>query len=84
MGAAAEALGPGALGPVRVLVSFPDGDASSPANAAVVDNVAQKMDQAVHIVSVSPPVFSNDNQSALLSGVLTVDPEDMAARSTVD
>ena len=32
VGAAAEALGPGALGPVQVLVTFPDGDASAPAN----------------------------------------------------
>ena len=33
--AAAEALGPGALGPVRVLVTFPDGNAASaPAKAA--------------------------------------------------
>ena len=84
VGAAAEALGPGALGPVRVLVSFPDGDASAPQNSAVVGNVAQKMDEAIHIVSVSEPVFSDDRHSALLSGVLTVDPEDMAARSTID
>lgn len=84
VGAAAEALGPGALGPVRVLVTFPDGDASAPANSAVVDNVARKMDEAIHIVSVSAPAISDDKHSALLSGVLSVDPEDMAARSTID
>jgi uncharacterized membrane protein YdfJ with MMPL/SSD domain len=84
VGAAAEALGPGALGPVRVLVTFDEGEASSPANTAVVDAVAQKMDQAIHIVSVSPPVISDDSHSALLSGVLSVDPEDLAARTAVD
>ena len=37
-----------------------------------------------NVVSVSPPVFGDDNRSALLSAVLSVDPEDMAARDTVD
>jgi RND superfamily putative drug exporter len=82
--AAAEALGPGALGPVRVLVDFPNGDASGPANAPALDAVRQKMTQAPHIVSISPPVYAADNDSALLSAVLSVDPEDMGARQTVD
>jgi heme transporter len=84
VGAAAEALGPGALGPVRVLVNFPNGDASAPQNAAVVDGVAKEMGRAINIVSVTAPVFADDNRSALLSGVLSVDPEDLAARNTVD
>ena len=33
-----------------------------------------------HIAAVTPPVFANDNHSALLSAVLSVDPEDPAAR----
>ncbi|MGB3482895.1 MAG: MMPL family transporter [Mycobacterium sp.] len=82
--AAAEALGPGALGPVRVLVTFPDGDATAPQNAAVVDSISAEMDRTVNIASVAPPVFSDDNRSALVSAVLAVDPEDDAARSTVD
>ncbi|CAJ1510082.1 MMPL family transporter [[Mycobacterium] burgundiense] len=84
VGAAAEALGPGALGPLRVLATFPEGNASAPANTAVVDALARRMDESTHIVSVAPPVFSDDNRSALLSGVLAVDPEDLAARTTVD
>ena len=40
--------------------------------------------QAVNIVSVAPPVFSDDNRSALLSAVLAVDPEEMRARDTID
>jgi heme transporter len=82
--AAAEALGPGALGPVRVLVTFPDGDASGPANAPALDAVRQQMQQAPNIVSVMPAVFADNNGSAMVSAVLSVDPEDMAARHTID
>ena len=82
--AAAEALGAGALGPVRVLITFPDGDAAGPQNAPVLDAVRQEMTGAPNIVSISPPAFSDDNNSALLSAVLSVDPEDMAARDTID
>ena len=82
--AAAEALGPGALGPVRILVTFPDGGASDPANAPVLDAVSATTRRAVNIVSVSPPTFSDDNRSALLSAVLAVDPEELRARDTID
>ena len=82
--AAAEALGPGALGPVRVLVTFPGGDASNPANTATLDSVAAKISEAPNIVSVEPPVFADDNSSVLLSTVLSVDPEDLAARESID
>jgi heme transporter len=83
VGAAAQALGPGALGPIRVLVSFPDGGAASPEHGQTIAAVRQKMTQAPNIVSVSPPQFAEDNGSALLSAVLSVDPEDMKARDTV-
>jgi RND superfamily putative drug exporter len=83
--AAAAALGAGALGPVRVLVTFPDGNpASAPAKAPALDAVRQKMAQGPNVVSVAPPVFGDDYRRALLSAVLSVDPEDMAARDTVD
>ncbi len=81
--AAAEALGPGALGPVQVLVTFPDGDASSPAHASTLAAVRQEMAKAPGIASVAPPVFADNNTSALLSGVLSVDPEDLGARSSI-
>lgn len=83
VGAAAQALGPGALGPVRVLINFPDGGAASPEHSHTVGAVRQRMAQAPNIVSVSPPQFAEDNGSALLSAVLSVDPEDMKARETV-
>ncbi|WP_184440268.1 MMPL family transporter [Mycobacterium sp. AZCC_0083] len=82
--AAAEALGPGALGPVRVLVTFPTLTANEPQNAAALDAVHQKLAQAPDVVTVTPPVFSDDNHSALLSAVLSVDPEDMGARMSID
>jgi len=82
--AAAQALGPGALGPVRILVSFPEADADNPANAPVLDAVSKEAGQAVNIVSVAPPVFADDNRSALLSAILAVDPEEMRARDTID
>jgi len=80
---AAQALGPGALGPVQVLVNFPDGGASSPAHSQTLEAIRQEMARAPDIVSVSPPIFADDNRSALLSAVLSVDPEDMGARETV-
>ncbi len=82
--AAAQALGPGALGPVRILVNFPAADADDPRNAPVLDAVGQEISRAVNIVSVAPPVFADNNRSALLSAVLAVDPEEMRARETVD
>lgn len=83
--AAAEALGPGALGPVRVLVTFPDGNAASAsAKEPTLQAVRNEMTKAPNIVSVSQPVFGDDYRSALVSAVLSVDPEDMGARETVD
>lgn len=80
--AAAEALGPGALGPVRVLVTFPGGDASG--NTDTLAAVTTKISEAPNVVSVSPPVFADDNTSALISAVLSVDPEDLSARESID
>jgi heme transporter len=81
--AAAEALGPGALGPVRVLVNFPDRTANKPENADALKAVGAKMHQGPNVVSVSPPVFGDDNRSALISALLSVDPEANGARDSV-
>jgi RND superfamily putative drug exporter len=83
VGAAAQALGPGALGPIQVLVSFPGDDASAPANHQTLDGIGHQLKSAPNIISVSSPIFANDNSSALISAVVSVDPEDMAARQTV-
>ncbi len=81
---AAEALGPGALGPVQVLITFPNGDASSPGHSQALEALQHEIAQAPDIVTVAPPVFADDNSSAMLSAVLAVDPEDLGARHTVD
>ncbi|MCK0177142.1 MMPL family transporter [Mycolicibacterium sp. F2034L] len=83
--AASEALGPGALGPVRVLVTFPDGNAASAAaKEPTLQAVRAEMEKAPNVVTVSPATFGDDYRTALLSAVLSVDPEDMGARETVD
>ncbi len=81
--AASQALGPGALGPIQVLVTFPDGGASSPGNSQTVNAIRQRMIEAPNVLSVTPPQFADDNESALFTAVLAVDPEDMGARETV-
>ncbi|MGA3253802.1 MAG: MMPL family transporter [Mycobacterium sp.] len=81
--AAAQALGPGALGPIQVLVTFPDGGAASPEHRQTVATIRQRMTKAPNVISVAPPQFADDNSSALLTSVLSVDPEDMGARETV-
>jgi uncharacterized membrane protein YdfJ with MMPL/SSD domain len=82
--AAGQALGPGALGPVQVLVTFPDGSASAPDHAQTLAAIRQRMTQAPNVASVGTPQFADDNGSALLNAVLSVDPEDLGARKTVD
>ncbi|MDZ7883372.1 MAG: MMPL family transporter [Mycobacterium sp.] len=82
--AASEALGPGALGPVRVLVTFPDGDAGSPAARSTLDTIGLRMAQGPNVAEVSPAVIGKDNDTAVLSAVLSVDPEDFRAREAVD
>ena len=81
--AASQALGPGALGPVQVLVTFPDGGAASAGHSQTVNAIRQQMIKAPNVLSVTPPQFADDNGSALLTAVLSVDPEDMGARDTV-
>jgi uncharacterized membrane protein YdfJ with MMPL/SSD domain len=81
--AAAQALGPGALGPVQVLVTFPEGGASAADHSQAIGAIRQRMTQAPHVISVAPPAYADDNSSALLSAVLSVDSEDLGARETV-
>jgi RND superfamily putative drug exporter len=83
--AAAEALGPGALGPIQVLVTFPDGGASGPKQAPTLAAIRQEMAHAPNTTMWVPPaVFADDDNTALLSAMLSVDPEDMSARETID
>src|SRR6185312_17333287 len=70
--AASEALGPGALGPVQVLVSFPDGDASSATHTQTVAAIRDQMGKAPNILSVAAAALKNNNSSAMLSAMLSV------------
>ena len=81
--AASEALGPGALGPVQVLVTFPDGEASSATHTQTIAAIRQEIGRSPNIVSVAAPVFADNNSSAMLSAMLSVDPEDLGARNTI-
>ena len=68
-----------------MLVTFPDHNAdAAPAKTAALDAVQQKMTHGPNVVTVSPPVFADDDRSALMSAVLSVDPEDLGARKAVD
>ncbi|SPM33382.1 membrane protein [Mycobacterium rhizamassiliense] len=81
--AASQALGPGAQGPVQVLVSYRGGGPASE-HAKSLDAIRHRMTQAPNVITVTQPAFADDNTSALLTAVLSVDPEDMGARHTVD
>src|ERR1700744_3070435 len=81
--AASEALGPGALGPAQVLGTFPDGDASSATHTQTLAAVRDQIGKSPNIVSVAAPVFADNNSSAMMSAMLSVDPEDLGARNTI-
>ncbi|KRQ28958.1 MMPL family transporter [Mycobacteroides chelonae] len=80
--AAAVAMGPGALGPVQILLTF-DGNAQDPQHAQTLENAKETIAQAPNIARVSDPIFSTGGHDALISAVLSVDPEANAARDTV-
>jgi heme transporter len=81
--AASEALGPGALGPVQVLVTFPDGDASSATHTQTLAAIRDQIGKSPNILSVAQPVLADNNSSAMMSAMLSVDPEDLGARHTI-
>ncbi|AYM44061.1 MMPL family transporter [Mycobacteroides chelonae] len=80
--AAAVAMGPGALGPVQILLTF-DGNAQDPQHAQALENAKETIAQAPNIARVTDPIFSTGGHDALISAVLSVDPEANAARDTV-
>ncbi|OHU25114.1 hypothetical protein BKG77_17230 [Mycobacteroides chelonae] len=80
--AAAVAMGPGALGPVQILLTF-DGNAQDPQHGQALENAKETIAQAPNIARVSDPIFSTGGHDALISAVLSVDPEANAARDTV-
>ncbi len=83
--AAAVAMGPGALGPVQILLTFDgeNGNAQDPQHAQALQTAKETIAQAPNIARVSDPIFSTGGHDALVSAVLSVDPEATAARETV-
>ncbi|MFD6195273.1 MMPL family transporter [Mycobacteriaceae bacterium NPDC060252] len=83
--AAAVAMGPGALGPVQILLTFDgeNGNAQDPQHAQALETAKETIAQAPNIARVSDPIFSTGGHDALISAVLSVDPEATAARDTV-
>ncbi|TDZ78421.1 Membrane protein YdfJ [Mycobacteroides salmoniphilum] len=83
--AAAVAMGPGALGPVQILLTFDgeNGNAQDPQHAKALETAKETIAQAPNIARVSDPIFSTGGHDALISAVLSVDPEATAARETV-
>ncbi|WP_134066935.1 MMPL family transporter [Mycobacteroides salmoniphilum] len=83
--AAAVAMGPGALGPVQILLTFDgeNGNAQDPQHAQALETAKETIAQAPNIARVSDPIFSTGGHDALISAVLSVDPEATAARETV-
>ncbi|MGH3724844.1 MAG: MMPL family transporter [Mycobacterium sp.] len=80
--AAAVAMGPGTLGPIQVLLTFKD-DAANADHAQALETAKETITHAPDIARVSGPAFSTDGHDALISAVLSVDPEAPAARETV-
>lgn len=66
-----------------MLVRFDAGGASAPEHSQTIAAIRHRIAQAPNVVSVAPPRFADDNGSALLSAVLSVDPEDLGARDTI-
>ncbi|ORB47229.1 hypothetical protein BST43_26245 [Mycobacteroides saopaulense] len=80
--AAAVAMGPGALGPVQVLLTFKD-NAANTDHAQALQTAKDTIAQAPNIARVTDASFSTGGHDALISAVLSVDPEANAARDTV-
>jgi uncharacterized membrane protein YdfJ with MMPL/SSD domain len=80
---AGDRLGPGASGPVYVLIRYQRGTASAPANRALVTSVAATLARSPRVLYVSPPATGADARDSILTAVLTVDPEGAVARDTV-
>jgi uncharacterized membrane protein YdfJ with MMPL/SSD domain len=79
---AAGVLGPGAAGPVLVLVDLPEGQVAGPGPLAT--SIARDIRNTREVSTVAGPIPSRDGHSMLFSAVLSVDPEAMAARGVVD
>lgn len=82
--AAAQTVGPGALGPVRVLVDFTHGNARDAANQQTLQRVSADIQHDRLVGRVGEPLLSKNGSRAILTVTLRTDPESEDARDTVE
>lgn len=80
---AAAVAGPGALAPVRVLISFRAGDASGPGNRALLELLQRRIAVDPGIARTLRPLTGRDGRRALLSAVPAANGESGAAIALV-
>lgn len=83
-GAVASLLGPGALGPIWVLVELPNGSDHGPGAHRTLSRLTAALQQDPLVASVGTKRRSTDGRSDLVSAVLKVNPESQAARNAIE
>ena len=81
---AAQAGGPGAAGPTRVLVEFDRGKVAAASNQRALADYAAGLKRDREVAQVQQPVTSRDGRSALLTVIPRHDPESPDARALLD
>jgi len=80
---AAQAFGPGRLGPVQELVTFKQGVASSPQNAGVLTAHLRSVRALPQVAGIDPLSISGDGKAILVSLIPRSSPEAVPARQLV-
>ncbi len=83
LAAATRVVGPGTLGPARVLVRFRKSTALARVNRATLAAIARALGRDPAVAQVAAPIISRDGRSALLSASFRADPESAPARAAV-
>ena len=81
--AAAALGGPGAGAPITVMARAREGAVATPDNAAAVGAVGATLAKDPGVVSVAPPVASNDGRAVLISAIPRFDGESPEAQALV-
>ncbi|MGY1832841.1 MMPL family transporter [Geodermatophilus sp. SYSU D01180] len=79
----AEGFGPGANGPLSVVVVIPDGTSSDDATT-LLQGAVTTIGQVDGVASVSPPAVDQAGDTAVLTVVPTTSPQDQATTDLVD
>ncbi len=81
---AARTAGPGAAGPVQVMVRFREGDMTTATNRGAVAGYTTWLSSRREVASVAPPRPNGDGSAVLISATPRHDPESPQARALVD